>query len=93
MIERSLYHENIKQRAKLLVACEDAEFQATTIAKCKRDILFWFENFAFTDRNAGFFPSDMPPEVPFILFPYQKDFVSDVWDAIKEGSNTIDQRN
>ncbi len=93
MIESSIYRSNIETRGLLLAACKDPKNQALAKEKCRRDILFWFENFAFTDRNSGFFSDNIPYEVPFILFDFQKDFVLDVWDAIQSGSKTIADRS
>jgi hypothetical protein len=55
-----------------------------TLELCKRDICFFFDNFLFTDRNAGFFDEIKSYEVPFELFPFQREFVVDVWEAILE---------
>lgn len=84
--------DNLTQRAKLLISCEDAKQKAMTLELCKRDICFFFDNFLFTDRNAGFFDEIKSYEVPFELFPFQREFVVDVWEAILEWQKPISKR-
>ena len=59
---------------------------------CTRDILYWFDNFAFTDRNNTFLSSELPSRIPMILYPYQREYVKDVWDAIMQGSMPMSMR-
>lgn len=92
MFEKSKYRTILEQRTKLLIECEDPAFRAAVMEKCRRDPVFWFENFCFTDKNSGFFGQEIPNEVPFILFDFQREFVTDLWDAICEGSKPIGQR-
>ena len=48
--------ENLRQRASMLLkAKEDKQAQALLTRKCREDIVFFVNNFLYTDRNQGFF--------------------------------------
>ena len=75
--------ENFRKRVILLSKCKnDRKAQSSMMELCKRDSLFFFEWFAFTDKNSKFLPDFKGDAVPFILFDFQKEFVIDTWDAI-----------
>lgn len=78
------YRKNLEERAKILISCDDLKYRAMVMENCKRDIVFWFQYFAFTDRNSGFIDDGMGDKIPFILFDFQKEFILDLWDAIIE---------
>lgn len=84
--------DNLTRRAKLLTQCEDLRQRALVMELCKRDICFFFDNFLMTDRNAGFFDEVSSYEIPFELFPFQREFVIDTWEAIMEGQKPIIKR-
>lgn len=86
------YRQNIEARAKLLDKCKDSTFRAYVYEQCRRDITFFFDYFLFTDRNGGFYGSEYPNEVPFILFDFQRGFIVDLWDAIQTGALPITSR-
>lgn len=92
-VSMQTYRENIEERARLLQKCKtDPTAKAYVYEQCRRDILFFFDYFLFTDRNGGFYGSEYPSEVPFILFDFQREFVLDLWDAIQEGAKPIEDR-
>ena len=44
--------EIIEYRIKLLDKCKKSdELQAIELTCCKNDILYWFKNYVYTDRN------------------------------------------
>lgn len=84
--------KNLVERAKLLNrATKDVAFQSILMAKCKQDILFWFEYFAYTQNIKGF--SELSGEaIPFLLFDFQVEFVTGFWGNIMEGTKPIAER-
>lgn len=52
MIDKSIYRETLEKRAQVMINAKDANVQAMIMEKCRRDILFWFDLFAFTDKNS-----------------------------------------
>lgn len=84
---------NLKERLKLLDSCEkEQETRVAVMRMCKEDPVFFFKYFAYTDRNPSMIPQEFGNSVPFVLFPYQVDFLEDAWDAIKMGQLPISER-
>ncbi len=84
---------NIEERLLLLDACKDnRDLQLIEIEACKRDPKYFFNTYLYTEKNATFFSSDAPTEVPFILFPFQEEYVDEVWESIYEWSKPIQDR-
>lgn len=78
-----LTKQNIIERAKLLNEAEkDLKLQAVLKELCKRDPIYFFKFFVWTDRNPTLFSSEFGDIIPFVLFEYQEEFVNDAWDAI-----------
>ncbi len=85
--------KNIYQRAKILNECEkDDELKKYVYAACKKDPIYFFKNFVWTDRNPTIIPEKFWHVVPFVLFEYQEDFLRDAWDAIQMGRLPVEQR-
>ncbi len=79
---------NLRFRAEIIQrADEDVEFQEVLKLKCKQDIKFFFNTFAWT-----FDPRLSDPVVPFILYPKQFEFI--MWlDALLAKSRTGEKVN
>ena len=85
--------KNIYDRAKLLAECEkNNDLKKYVYAMCKKDPVYFFEMFAWTDRNPTLIPERYGNTVPFILFEYQKDFIRDAWAAIQMWRQPISER-
>lgn len=84
--------ENLIKRAQILEKCKDEKQRTLTYELCRRDVCFFFDFMLFTDKNAGFFDEVASYEVPFELFPFQREFIVDLWDAILEGQKPISKR-
>lgn len=70
---------DLADRVWLLMQAEkDPKKQTILMEKCRRDIVFWWNNFAWT-----FDPRADKPDIPFTLYPYQEWFVKEVLDAIE----------
>jgi phage terminase large subunit len=62
------------RRVKLLKQCnESLEFRSLVLEKCRRDVLWWIDNFVFTSdpRNLGI----GPVVFPFVLWSKQRDYI------------------
>jgi hypothetical protein len=65
-------------------ALNDTVLQNIEIELCTRDILYFFRNYLYTDKNDTFFSKNTPQEVPFIPFNFQEEFILEVWESILE---------
>jgi hypothetical protein len=79
------------ERLKLLEKCrKDPEVMSVVKARCQRDILYWFDNFAITfDPRPD--PRTKKPigVIPFILYPYQRELVLLLRKHIDEGTDIL----
>ena len=69
------------------------ELQALEIDKCKNDILYFFENYLSTDKNKTLFSDDIADCVPFKPFPFQEEYIKEIWESITEGNKPIKERD
>ena len=76
----------------LLKAKDNKELQQIEIELCKRDILYFFDNYLYTEKNKTFFDIDTSDIVPFIPFDFQKEYITEVWESIIEGNKPIEER-
>jgi len=60
---------------------------------CRRNIIHWFTNYAYTDKNKTLFSDDSPDTIPFILFPFQEEYVTEIWESIVEGNKPVKERD
>ena len=63
------------ERYKLLERCNhDLEFRQLVLERCRRDVIFWINNFVFTSdpRNAA---HNAPVTIPFVLYPKQEEYI------------------
>ena len=75
----------IQERLLLLNACKDnKDLQIIEMEQCKRDPIYFFNTYLYTEKNATFYSNETPVEVPFILFPFQEEYVTEVWDSIEQ---------
>lgn len=83
----------MQERLLLLDKCKDnIDLQNIEIEMCKRSPIHFFNFYLMTDKNDTFFSSDTPQEVPFILFPFQEEYVLEVWESIIEWSKPVSER-
>jgi hypothetical protein len=62
---------NLRFRLDVLQQCEkDLDFRAMVLKKCQEDNVFFIDTFCWT-----FDPRLVDPEIPFILYPKQEDFI------------------
>jgi len=78
-------NEEILKRVTLLAKAKTSpELQAVEIESCRRDILYWFKNYAYTDKNKTIYDDTYPDILPFIPYPFQEEFITEVWESIVE---------
>lgn len=87
MQQEMLRRADMLQRAKI-----STELQEHLFEKCKRDILFWFRNFAYTDKNTRMFNSSDPSILPFIPFPFQEEAITEIRNSIRDGTKPLEER-
>ena len=84
---------NLEERLELLNKTRNnPKLQAIEIELCKQDILYWFNNYAYTDKNKSLFTQDEPTELPFILFPFQEEMVTEIRNSIMDGTKPLKDR-
>lgn len=84
---------DIQKRLLLLDKCKDnRDLQLIEIETCKRDPIYFFNTYLYTEKNKTFFNEWTPSEVPFILFEYQEEYINEVWESIIEWNKPVEQR-
>lgn len=66
--------------------------QAIEMENCRIDILYWFKNYAWTDKNTSLFNSSDPWVIPFIPFPFQEEAILEMRESIMEGTKPVNER-
>ena len=86
--------DEILRRGNMLVQLEkDKAAQQAAMKMCKDDILTFINNFVWMDKNGSLVTDpELPEIIPAILFEYQVDFITDMWDCIVMGTLPIEQR-
>jgi len=75
--------KNIKERCMILAKADnDPKVQQILKSICKKDIIYFFDNFVTTDRNPWLIPEKYWNIIPFMLFDFQKEYLIDAIDAI-----------
>lgn len=83
----------IRERLEILIKCKNSPLlQQIEIELCKKDILHFFRNWTYTDKNTSLFTGDEPNIIPFIPFPFQEELITEVWNSILTGTMPISMR-
>lgn len=81
-------------RTKLLdKSLKNTDLQQLEIESCKRDPLYFFRNYLRTDRNPTMYDNTYPDILPFIPFPFQEEYIKEVWESITEWNKPIQDRD
>lgn len=76
----------LENRIKILEkARKNTELQNIEIELCKRDILHFFNEYLYTDKNTNLYWDEYPEVLPFIPYPFQEECVLEVRDSIIKG--------
>ena len=85
--------QELERRVQLLIDAKDhPKLQAVEKEACKLDILYFFNNYLYTERNSTFFSNDIPSIIPFIPFEFQIEYITEVWESIVEGNKPVNDR-
>lgn len=85
--------EILEERYNLLSKAKDnPELQQLIIAACKTDIMYFFKNFLYTDKNTNLFTGNEPNVLPFIPYPFQEEYILEVWESIMEWTKDPSER-
>jgi len=79
---------HILQEAKKSPFLQQIEMEA-----CRRDILYFFNNYLYTEKNSTYYSDETPSIVPFIPFEFQIEYIEQVWESIWEGNKPIKDRS
>jgi len=75
--------EEIARRSILMQTCiKNSTLIEIELSACKQDILYWFKNYAWTDKNDSLYPKEYPTVIPFMPYPFQEECIVEVWDSI-----------
>lgn len=84
----------LEKRIAILNKCKDSTtLQAIENELCKRDIMYRFNNYCYTDKNTNLYSIDEPNVLPFIPYAYQEEAILEIWSSIMNGTMPIEQRN
>lgn len=84
----------IESRVQFLLKSRDnPNLQSVEKALCKRDILHFFRNWLYTDKNSTLFSEEYPNILPFIPFEFQEELILEVWNSIVTGTKPIHTRD
>lgn len=62
--------------------------QQLLLERCRRDIAFWFDTFCWT-----FDPRKKVPHIPFVLYPFQQEFLNTLTSGIEEGHDILVEKS
>lgn len=85
--------EVIRSRVEFLQkAANNADLQAVEIELCKRDIMHFFKNYTYTDKNTNLYSDEYPNILPFIPYPFQEELIQELRSSIRNGTLPINER-
>ncbi len=87
------YRESWERRLILLEKCQDNRVaQAIQMEMCKRDPIYWFENFVVT-YDPRLAEKGLHPYIPFDLFPRQKELIKFLEDRLSGGEEGLIEKS
>ena len=85
--------QELQRRIKLLeIANRKPELQQIEMEKCRRDILYWFKTYAYTDKNMNLYSDTLPTTLPFIPYAFQEEAITEIWSSIINGTKPLIDR-
>ena len=84
----------LKERMEFILSIEtDEEAQEIEWMMCKKDILHFFKNYLYTDKNTNLFTDDSPSRLPFIPFEFQEELITEIWSSIMNWTKALKDRD
>lgn len=84
----------LEERIEILEkAKNNKKLQEVEKEMCKRDILYYFKNYVYTDKNSSLYDETYPDVLPFIPYPYQEECIKEVWDSIMKGESVFIEKS
>tara|TARA_R110000868_G_C10869871_1_gene762183 strand:+ start:695 stop:1006 length:312 start_codon:yes stop_codon:yes gene_type:complete len=83
----------IERHKTLQKAKSNPNLQQAIIALCKKNIMYFCNNFLYTDKNSNLFTGDEPSIIPFIPFPFQEEYILEVRKSIENGTRRAEERD
>ena len=75
----------LQKRVELLIkASKSEQLQAVELELCRRDILYRYKNYVYTDKNTSLYSLDEPSVLPFIPYSFQEEAITELWSSIME---------
>jgi len=85
--------EIMEHRLKLIdFTNKSKDLQVIEILHCQKDIMYFFDNYLYTDKNKTLFSDDGVDIIPFIPFDFQRELIEEVWESITEGNKPVKDR-
>lgn len=86
--------EELQKRVNLLTkAKSNIQLQEVENELCKRDILYRFKNYVFTDKNSKLYWPEMPSVLPFIPYEFQEECITKVRESIIKGESVFIEKS
>ena len=83
----------IERRVKLLAkAKNDTDVQSVEFELCRKDPLYFFKNYTYTDKNTNLYPDSYPAILPFIPYEFQEEAITEIWSSIYNGTQPLHER-
>ena len=90
------FDENIKERANIILKAENnPELQLLLMKKCEEDPLYFFNMFLYTYKPKAVGSEWEPenPNLPFITYPFQDDFIKDIIWCIENSQDNATEKS
>ena len=86
--------KEMEKRVHLLeVAQSNRDLQEIEKATCTQDIMYFFKNYLYTDKNASLYWDEYPEVLPFIPYPYQEECIQEVWASIMKWESVFIEKS
>lgn len=92
-LQEEILQECDKRLHFLIKSRNNPQLQALEMDMCTNDILHWFKNHVYTDKNTNLYPSnEIPHVIPFIPYPFQEELITELWSSIQNWAMSPSER-
>lgn len=78
---------DLLQKAKNNIDLQSIEFE-----HCRKDPLYFFKNYTYTDKNTNLYPDHYPAILPFIPYDYQEEAITEIRSSIHNWTLPLHER-